>query len=100
MLNLKSCTPPSSDTLTSFLSTFVKQPRNGNDHFDEDAEDALDAELDDLDLDLDDGVPEERKRLKYMRILVSRVGTSRPTSHLAFLSTRLPALRPYSACDD
>ncbi|CDZ97334.1 mcm-domain-containing protein [Phaffia rhodozyma] len=62
--------------LQTFMSQFVKEPRSRanrpvDEDADEDEEDRLDLEeeLDNMSLGVDDGIPEDRKRLKYMKML-------------------------------
>jgi hypothetical protein len=78
------------EKITTFFTQFVKEARlpgrpNADEDDDED-EDGLAAEMDDLTVDGDDEMPEERKRFKYMKQLVSRdLALTSPRSALAGL---------------
>ena len=65
------------EKITTFFTQFVKEARqpgrrDGADEDDEDEDEGLAMDLDDLAVDGDDEMPDERKRFKYMKQLVSR----------------------------
>ena len=78
------------EKITTFFTQFVKQPRlprgQGQDEDeDEDEDEGLALDMDDLTVDGDDEMPDDRKRFKYMKQLVSR-DTPRPArAHLTGL---------------